>query len=198
MPGVSAVLTAAGESARMGQPKPLLSWRGVTLLEYQFSSLSAAGVSEIIVVLGHRAESVARYVTDPSARYVVNEAYRQGRTTSIKTGLEQVDPSSESILLLGVDQPRTPEIISKVLRAHAEQDSLITSPRYLGRGGHPLVFSSSLTEELCSITEEGQGVRAVFQAHRDEVTEVEIDDPMVRLDLNTLDDYQEAKAFYGA
>lgn len=198
MPDVSAVLTGAGESTRMGRPKPLLSWCGVTLLEYQLSSLSAAGVSEIVVVLGHQAESVARYVTDPRARYVVNEAYRQGRTTSIKAGLAQVDPSSESILLLGVDQPRTPEIISKVVRAHADRDSLITSPRFRGRGGHPLVFSSSLTDELGSITEDGQGVRAVFQAHRDQVTEVEIDDPMVRLDLNTPDDYEEARSLYGA
>lgn len=197
MPGVSAVLTAAGESTRMGRPKPLLSWHGITLLEYQISSLYTSGVSEIVVVLGHRAESVARYVTDPRARYVVNEAYRDGRTTSIKAGLEQVDPSSESILLLGVDQPRTPEIISKVVRAHADRDSLITSPRFRGKGGHPLVFSSSLMEELCSITEDGQGVREVFQEHRDQVTEIEIDDPMVRLDLNTLDDYEEARSHYG-
>ena len=68
MPDVSAVLTAAGESTRMGQPKPLLPWRGATLIEYQVDSLSRAGVSQIVVVLGHESEAIARFVDERSAK----------------------------------------------------------------------------------------------------------------------------------
>ena len=48
---ISAIVTAAGESTRMGRPKPLLQWQGVPLIRYQVDSLVAAGVDEVVVVL---------------------------------------------------------------------------------------------------------------------------------------------------
>ena len=196
MPDVSAVLTAAGESTRMGQPKPLLPWRGATLIEYQVESLSRAGVSQIVVVLGHESEAVARFVDERSARCVVNEHYRKGRSGSIKAGLAAVDADADAVLFLGVDQPRTSDLIARVVEAHLQKGALITSPRHNGRGGHPLVFSMSLREELANTTEENQGIRQVFRRHDGEVNEVEIDDPMIRLDLNTPDDYENARSLY--
>ena len=198
MPSISAVLTAAGESVRMGRPKPLLIWHGVTLVEYQTASLVDAGVSEVVVVLGHRHETVAAHVRGVGVRHVMNHHYRQGRVTSIKAGLQAIDPAAEGILLLGVDQPRPPEIISKVVDAHLDRKALITAPRYRGRGGHPLVFSSLLKAELEAISEEGQGIREVFRSHRSEVSELAIEDPIVRLDLNSPEQYEAARASYGA
>ena len=182
----------------MGRPKPLLTWHGVTLLEYQTRSLLDGGASEVVVVLGHRAEDLKGYVTGPSERYVVNADYRLGKTTSIKAGVRASDADAEGIMLLAVDQPRTPEIVTTVVRAHRDGNRLITSPRYRGRGGHPLVFAASLKSELKAISEETQGVRAVFEAHADEVTRLVLDDPIVRLDVNTHEAYEEAKQRYGA
>ena len=195
---IAAVLIAAGESTRMGRPKPLLPWHDVPLLEYQTASLLDGGTAEVVVVLGHKHETVATHVTGPGVRYVVNHQYRQGKTTSIKAGLKDVSPDAEGILLLAVDQPRPAEIISTVIDAHLHSGALITSPRYRGHGGHPLIFSHLLRGELGAISEEGQGIREVLQAHADEVNEVECDDPVVRLDLNSLKAYEEARARYGA
>jgi molybdenum cofactor cytidylyltransferase len=195
---MSAILTAAGESTRMGRPKPLLSWHGVTLVQYQIAGLLDAGVAEVVVVLGHRHRAVTPYVQGPSVRYVVNPDYRQGKTTSITAGLRAIDPAAKGILLLAVDQPRPSEIISAVMEAHAESGALITSPRFDGRGGHPLVFSHLLKGELEDISEERQGVREVLRAHGSEVNEVEIDDPIVRLDLNSPEEYEAARTRYGA
>ncbi len=198
MPKVSAVLTAAGESTRMGSPKPLLTWRGLTLVEYQVASLTAAGASDVVVVLGHRHEEVSPHVEGPAVRYVVNQRYRDGRSTSIRAGIAETAPDAEAILLLGVDQPRPPEIVAETLASHLDSGALITSPRRNGRGGHPIVFSTALRGELDAITEEEQGIRQVFRAHRGEVNEIEIDDPIIHLDLNTLQDYDRARALYDA
>ena len=198
MGGISAILTAAGESTRMGRPKAILPWRGVPLVEYQVRCLVEGGVSEVVVVLGHQADAVAPCIDCAKARYVMNPDYRLGKTTSIKAGLQSIDPHADTILLLAVDQPRSPEIISTVIWAHAENSAIITSPRFQGHGGHPLVFSASLRGELERISEEKQGIREVFQAHRQEVTEVEFEDPVIRLDLNTLEAYEEAKKRYRA
>ncbi len=198
MAGISAILTAAGESTRMGRPKPLLPWRGVTLVEYQVECLVEAGATEVVVVLGHMADSVAPYVRGPGVRHVINLDYRQGKTTSIRTGLRAVGPDGDSILLMAIDQPRTPKIITTLIQSHVEQDALITSPSFQGHRGHPLIFSARLRGELEGISEREQGVREVFEKQRGQVNLVEFDDPMVRLDLNTLDEYEEAKARLGA
>ena len=198
MAGISAILTAAGESTRMGRPKPLLPWRGATLVERQVEALVDAGASHVVVVLGHEADVVAPYVVHPNACYVVNPDYRAGKATSVKAGLKAVPEDADAILLLAVDQPRSSEIISKVIRAHVEANAVITSPRFEGHGGHPLIFSALLRAELAAISEECQGIREVFQAHRNDILEVPIDDPVVRLDLNTPEEYEGARRLYGS
>ena len=181
----------------MGRPKPLLQWRGSTLVEHQISILLEGGASEVVVVLGHRSEDVAPYVERTGAKFVVNEQYREGRTSSIKAGLEAVSEQTENIILLGVDQPRTAQIVRRVVETHLAASALLTSPRLEGQGGHPLMFSARLLPELKMISEGNQGLREVFDRHRAEITEIHFDDPVVRLDLNTLEAYESAYQTYG-
>ena len=196
---ISAILTAAGESTRMGRPKPLLEWRGVPLVRFQIDSLLDAGVPmRSSSYSDTRADLVARHVSGHGVRSVVNADYKHGKTTSVLRGILSADPDATDLLLLAVDQPRPAWVVKRVIESHVDNDSLITSPRYQGRGGHPLVFSATLRGELESITDEGQGVREVFDVHRGEVNEVMFDDPIVRLDLNTPEEYESARAKYGA
>jgi molybdenum cofactor cytidylyltransferase len=192
---VSAILTAAGKSERMGRPKPLLPWPNesgsdVTLVEYQIAQLKAAGVDDVIVVLGHHAEEVIPFVKGERMRYVINPDYAAGKTTSIKAGLAAVDASAELVVLLAVDQPRPASIIRRVIAAHRESGAAVTSPIHGARGGHPIVFAARLVGELKQITEENQGIREVIERHRSEVHRVPIQEPGVRLDLNTPEDYK--------
>ncbi len=196
--GIAAVLVAAGESSRMGRPKSLLPWLGVTLVASQIAALDAAGANPVIVVLGHDVEAVAPHVTGPQTlRVVVNPDYRRGKATSVKRGLREVDPEAEGVLLLAVDQPRPSNLIALVVREHRESGALITHPAHEGRGGHPILFSISLLPELLEITEEGEGVREVMERHKDETTRVPVASPVARLDLNTRKDYERALETFG-
>ena len=194
---ISGVLIAAGAGTRMGSLKPLLPWNGMLLVEYQISNLLAAGLTEIIVVLGHRHEELEPHVRGHQVRYVVNHQYADGKTTSIKVGVREINDHCDGVMLLAVDQPRTAEITSKVLESHVSTNAVITSPKYQGHGGHPLVFSRTLFGELLDITEESEGIREVLRAHKHEINEVEFDDPMIALDINSPEDYQNAKVRYG-
>ena len=194
---ITAILTAAGLSSRMGRPKPMLPWRGATLVESQVSALFDGGADEVIAVLGYEADRIAPLAERAGARCVINERYLDGRTSSIKAGLAAVSPGAEHVLLLGVDQPRAPHVIARVVEAHIAAAALLTSPRLEGRGGHPLMFSTRLMPELQMISEQGQGLREVFERHRAEITPVHFDDPTVRLDLNTPEAYQAAYRAHG-
>ena len=196
MPGIAAVLIAAGESSRMGESKPLLPWQGKTLLQHQLDTLSQAGVSETIVVLGHRALDQVTHVRGERAHSVINLDYAQGKTTSIRLGIRSLGPGAEGVLVLAVDQPRTVDILERLLKEHFDAGGLITVPEHQGHRGHPAIFSTRLIPELLAIEEATHGLRAVMECHREETHRVPFDTPLVRLDVNSPEEYQEAQRLF--
>ena len=202
-PFTSAVLLAAGVSRRMGTLKALLDWQGRSLIIHQIVALREAGADEVVVVLGHRSDELqARIGANRDVynlgmvRCVVNDDYAQGKTTSIKTGLWALGPSSDpdaAIMMLNVDQPRSSEIIKRTLQAHRDGNAnLITIPTYGGKGGHPIVVSRRLYAELIAIDELTQGMRAVTERHRDATQRVELGAAELLWDVNTPEQYQAA------
>ena len=211
MKDVAGLLLAAGESTRMGEPKALLPWHGISLLEHQLSTIAAADVSPVVVVLGHQFERLGSLVRGRTGvECVHNPDFRQGKTTSIKAGLRALQsslggstsPSSDvaSVLILSVDQPRSTETIRRIIEEHDHRTEegardishLITVPTYEGKGGHPVVLSMSLMGELLEISEETRGLKAVARRHLKETQRVEVDTPEILLDLNTPEDYRVA------
>jgi len=191
------ILLAAGESSRMGRPKGLLPWRGTTLVEYQMNSLLQGGCDRVIVVTGKYDEEMAPLLKDrPSITRVYNPKYLEGKTTSIKAGVWELPDGIHSVVLLAVDQPRPAWVIEKVLRKHTDFGADITSPGYDGHGGHPLIFDAGLRTDLAAITEEGEGVRAIFKKPDIDQHRIEFDSAVVRLDINTPEAYEDALASY--
>lgn len=190
---ISAILLAAGESKRMGQQKALLPWHGVPLIQYQIQSLLDAGAEEVVIVLGYHAETLRPLVEEfPLATPVLNLRYRTGRSSSVRAGLRRIEPQATDILVLGVDQPRSPETIRQVIGLHRRLDSLVTYPAYHGKGGHPIIFARALMPELLRIRESRQGMREVVERHRSQVARFDSGDPEVLLDLNRPEEYQQA------
>ena len=192
---ISAILISAGESTRMGTPKPLLKWpdanlgRDVKLIEYQISQLSASNIDQIIVVLGYKADQIVNYLAGDNVSYVINNNYKKGKSGSIKTGLNLVDDAAQAILLIAIDQPRSASLINKVIDSHRWDQRQITSPTHLGKGGHPIIFSADLKAELLSITENKQGIRDVIVRNEQSIQRIPIDSDEIRLDLNTPNEY---------
>lgn len=191
MGNVSGILLAAGESSRMHTPKGLLDWGGHTLIESQISSLQDAGVSEIIVVLGHYVSEFLSVLNNHSGKLhiIENPDYWRGKTTSIIKGLENVSVDTDTLILLAVDQPRPSNLIRDLLNSHRNSEAMITHPSYQGRGGHPLIFDKILFEEISKIDEKSQGIRSVVKKYLHRINVMKVDDPIVRVDINTPEDY---------
>jgi len=194
MPGVWAILLAAGESSRMGELKALLPWQGVTLLEHQLRSLLEAGVQQVVVILGHDADRLKPVVEAvDGATWTLNPDYLQGKTTSLKTGVAALTGQDVAdVLLLNVDQPRNSDTVRTLLERHQASTFLITIPTHGGKGGHPILISAELLPELADIDEESQGLKAVVRRHADATERFEVDDPTLLWDLNTPEQYQQA------
>jgi len=189
----AAILFAGGESTRMGRPKALLPWGDATLIEYQVRELHAAGFDEIVVVLGHAAGEFRPHVP-AKARVVVNEAYREGRASSLRVAASALSDEADPIVVLSIDQPRPRRVHEWLLSAHRNSGTLITVPTSHGRRGHPAVVAGSLLSELRNASERKHGLRGIIAAHDGDVREVPVDSPVIFLNINTPEEYERALA----
>lgn len=191
---IAGLLLAAGESTRMGSPKPLLDWGGQPLVSYQVRQLQRAGCDLVVVVLGSRAERVAPFVEPLGVAVVLNPDYAQGRASSVRAAAGAIPPTPEWVLVLGVDQPRPATVIRQIIVAAKASPGSIVMPVYRKRFGHPTAFSGRLLGEMRAVDDATLGLRAVVRRHETEMELAEIDAAVVRLDLNTPEDYRRARA----
>jgi molybdenum cofactor cytidylyltransferase len=194
---IAALLLAAGESTRMGRLKQLLPWDGMPLVAWQAGQLREAGADDVVVVLGHAAEEIRASVPD-FARVAVNEAYKQGRATSLRRGAGALPDGIEAVLILSVDQPRPSWLARRLIERWRDGRPRIVSPRFEAGFGHPILLDGSLLPELREVREDTMGLRALIDRHVAEAVSVRIANQAVHVDLNTPSDYESAlTAFEG-
>lgn len=191
---IAAILLTAGESTRMGRPKQLLDWQGQPLVAAQTTTLLAAGCRPVVVVLGAHASRVRPALpARADVQVTTNRNWRSGRASSIRTGARAVPPGVDAVVVVSVDQPTEASVIEALQsELAADPEALIAVPRHDGRNGHPPIFRSALLTELQNVTERLEGLRQPRRRHADRTIFVEMDNPIVTLNLNTPDAYQRA------
>jgi len=189
---IEGILLAAGESRRMGFPKPLLRLNGETFLTHIAGSMLVA-VERLIVVLGAHLDAVAAAVpADDRISVIQNPDYRLGQLSSIKRGLRAVSTSADAAIVHLVDHPTVrPETFRRLAGEYRLSRKPIVVVRCGGRRGHPVLFDRSIFDELQRAPIEG-GARAVVKADNDRISYVDVDDPGVLLDLDTPADLMRA------
>ena len=186
---ISAILLAAGESKRMGKPKQLMPLGKTTMLEQTIDNLLNSKVSEVIVVLGHKAEEIMRKLTTKPVKIALNPVYHQGMSTSIITGLNLVDERARAVMLALADQPFIDsQSINRLIDEFCDHNKGIVIPTYQSRRGHPAIFAIKYKEELSGLKGDIGG-RQIIEHHPDDVLEVAVDSPGINIDIDTTDDY---------
>jgi molybdenum cofactor cytidylyltransferase len=187
---VEGILLAAGESRRMGYPKPLLKVNGVTFIEkISWSMLEV--VPRLVIVLGAHAERIRPAIPrDDRIAIVENPNYERGQLSSLQVGLEAVSARAEAALVHLGDHPLVRAETFKLLAAAYEKSGtsiMIAIARSAGRRGHPLIFGRSIFPELLDAPE-NEGARYVVNRDAARVLYVDLDDRGINLDLDTPDD----------
>ena len=191
---ISAIILAAGESRRMKEPKPLMNWGDSNLINYQIRVLENPKVEEIIIVLGSRADEISNSISEAKFRVVENKDFKLGKTTSIIKGLNSISNTNNDVLILACDQPRTKDLVGKVIDFHLELAHVkkITMPIYQKKSGHPIIFSNLFFKDLLAIKEATQGIRQIIKENEGSVYKYETSDESATVDLNTPDQYKQS------
>ena len=188
---ISAILLAAGESRRMGSPKALLHYQGRTFVERICAAFLGAGVDELIVVLGARAEEIGRALpSHPALRPVVNSRYFQGQLSSLMVGIGALSPDSEAAVVNLVDHPLVSSAtIKAVIDSFRAAPLPIILASYQGKRGHQVLFSSRVYGEILAAPLD-QGAKVVVRKDPARVRELPLDDPGILADIDTPEDYK--------
>lgn len=191
---ISAIILAAGESKRMGQPKMLLTWGDTTVLGKVISTYQTAGIKDIVIVTGGAHESIEKLIHHYEVKSVFNKDYSGGEMlSSLQHGLRFL--LSEGIeveaALIGLgDQPQVQaEIVRTICARFRENKSVLVVPSYQMKRGHPWLVARSLWEELLQL-KATQSPRDFLNEHAGEIEYIEVDTSSILADLDTPQDYE--------
>jgi molybdenum cofactor cytidylyltransferase len=190
-----AVILAAGESSRLGRPKPLIQFRGRTLLRRVVDAAGEAGCSPIIVVVGSDGKKLAPKLEQTSAIIVENENWRNGMGTSIRSGVRKLidnSPELEAIVLLLCDQPFVDaSMIKRLIARREESRKPIVASSYAATLGVPALFDRVCFEELLGLDDQG-GAKPIILRNPERVAEISF--PEGKIDIDTAADWEKLSA----
>jgi molybdenum cofactor cytidylyltransferase len=199
---ISAIILAAGTSSRMGKMKQILALGDQTILEHVIHRTLVEDFSEVIVVVGHEAKAIRNAISIDNQRFrwVENEAYLSGQSTSLKLGIESLQEQQSNIMVFLGDLPfisaETIRLIYKTgMDKMKETDEAYTiRPTYKGISGHP-VFFGNRNRDLFTQLHGDKGAKLIMDKIPNHIR-LEVEDRGVLFDVDTPEDYAEAKRIF--
>lgn len=193
--GPAAVVLAAGRGERMGRTKATLPWGGRTILDTWVARLRAAGVREVVAVLGLDGPLVASSLDRTTVVGLVPnpEAERCGLRESLLLGLDAL-ASPGPFLFTPVDvPPPDPAVLTALLAAFSDgaEEPFAVRPCFQGRPGHPVAVGSAFVQRLYE-GEPGDRIDELLSWATRRVRDVPVEDPRVLADLDSPEDYLHA------
>ncbi|GAB1469948.1 hypothetical protein MASR2M66_08250 [Chloroflexota bacterium] len=188
MNSISAVILAAGKSARMGQQKLLMPWGDTTVLGRVITVLRDSQIADIVLVTNSK---TAADISPDNLQIILNNDGEM--LTSLQLGLRAVKPSAQAALICLGDQPQIEEgSVRSISAAYLKNQSSLVVPSYQMRRGHPWLAARTMWDEILSL-EPGSSMRSFLNAHAGEIEYVNLDTATVLQDLDTPEDYLKYK-----
>ncbi|MFC1579727.1 NTP transferase domain-containing protein [Thermodesulfobacteriota bacterium] len=194
MSSAAGLILAAGASSRMGRPKQLLPAGNVSLLDRIIREALHSDLDPVVLVLGHRAGEIREtLVTDlnhPKLRVLENKNYRHGISTSIVTGLLEVEMTCNHVMVLLADMPYiTAGLINLLLQKYLDSGLPLGAIQLEGKRSHPVVIGRSLFPSLHQMRGD-TGARNLFLQHADQICLVTPKGKYRDIDMDTPEDYK--------
>lgn len=191
---IGAVILAAGQSQRMGQPKMVLPWGNTTVIGQVISVLQDAGLQTIWAVTGGAENLVMNVLSRYPVSVIHNSNYAvTDMLESIRCGLNGLDEKVAAAMIVLGDQPQIERrTVDAIIKRYLQKESVLVVPSYHMRRGHPWLLGRSLWGEIIKMNA-GQTMREFLNAHSNVIDYVEVDSPSVLKDLDTPRDYAEER-----
>lgn len=188
---IAPVILAAGNSARMGYPKPLLPLGTETFLTRILRIIREAGLPDPCIVLGKASAMIQERIRGWPADIRINPDPDRGQLSSIQLALSTLRPEYEAALIWPVDHPAVSgELVRALTQLYMSSRSLIVCPLHEGRRGHPAIFHRDLFREFMDEPLQ-EGPKRILTRHLGETSVWPTGEAAVVRDIDTPLDYEE-------
>ena len=195
---ICGLILAAGLSTRMQAFKPLMPFRGKTLIENSIDSVFSGGAERVVVVTGHRADELEKLLAqkyDDRVIFARNEDFAAtDMLHSIRIGCRAL-PRCDAFFLLPGDMPVVRQETFRRIREHRDGVAGVIFPTLDGYRKHPPLVDYRLVPAIEAFNGEG-GLRQLWKQHEELIRTVPVDDTGVWVDLDTPEDYKICKEQY--
>ena len=176
---ITGIVLAGGLSSRAKVNKLLLKVDSKPLISLTIDSIRPF-VDEVVVVSGRYDEELRPHLKD--VKVVYNKDYELGMFSSVLTGLRE---AKDEALLLPGDMAN---ISNTTIKTILNNKGCISIPTYKGTRGHPLFLNKEMVN-LVLKEDVNSNLRAFISNHEDKVNLVEVNDPFIEFDIDTIEDY---------
>ena len=199
---IAGIILAAGASTRFGRPKQLLCLKGKYMIEWVLDAALSSRLDRIVLVLGdsHKKvlEALGQKLQHPKLTIEINPEFHRGQSHSLRAGLSKVKDGFAAVMFLLGDQPMiNSAIINLLLETYQSAGKDICVPTYRGKRKNPTIFGHRLYGKLMEIKGD-KGARELIDQNPDQVSIVDLDDPLIFLDIDTPQDFENLKKVFQA
>jgi molybdenum cofactor cytidylyltransferase len=171
----------------MGQPKQLLPLRNKPIIRHCLDNLIAAGIKDIVVVLGPRGDEMLNSIKETPIQIVFNRNPESEMAESVRIGLRAITENSAGIMVCLSDHPLiSVETLENLMQCFLETPDKIIIPFYNEKRGHPTLFPKHIIKEIF----EGSTLRYIIQKDESRLRLLDVQDEGVILDMDTKEDYE--------
>ena len=190
-----AIILAAGLSSRMGQPKMLLPWGRMTIIEQVVTTILEAGIEPPIVITGSGDEEIRALLANYPVHLIFNPRYADGEMLhSLQAGiavldLQQQQQCQAAFIVLG-DQPQIQlSTVKGLLQEYETKPSPLLIPSYQMHRGHPWLIGKELWGEILALRLP-RTLRDFLSDHLSLIQYLNLNTPTILSDLDTPEDYE--------
>jgi len=185
------ILLAAGQSSRFGSNKCLAQLPDRTAMGIHSARNLSAVVDELVCVVPPKNPELQSLFVGEGFTTSVSLLAEQGMSESLKAGVDhfKYDQAVTGFVIALADMPLiTPSTYQGIVTA-LKKNREIVLPTYKSKRGHPVGFNTKYRDELLAL-EGDQGAKVLFQKYKKDITLINVDDPGIHQDFDTLSTFE--------
>ena len=151
---IKGILLAAGQSKRLKNENKLIKiFKSKPLINHALNSVKNSKIKKIIIILGYQFKEVKKKIKkNKKIIFVHNKNYKNGMSSSIKSGLKKINKNDKGFIILQSDMPfvKTSDI-NKIYNSIIRKKYLVHALKYKNRIGNPIGFDISILSKIKKI-----------------------------------------------
>ena len=189
---IKGILLAAGQSRRLKNENKLIKiFKNRPLIHHALNSVQNSKIKKLIIVLGYQFKEVKKKIKkNKKIIFVHNKNYKNGMSSSIKSGLKKISKKDKGFIILQSDMPfvKTSDI-NKIYNSIIRKKYLVHALKYKNRIGNPIGFDISILNKFKKI-QGNIGAKYMVQRLKNSTNFIKVSSEKVFKDFDKASDFR--------